>query len=152
MSHLSEHPAEPRRVRVLRRSADLPEPELEPLLASLVRKEVLSLQSDPRSPERGQYGFLQDLLKTVAYETLSNKERKAKHLRTTDFIVSTWSGEEGEIVEVLASHFMAAYRADPNGSDASQIKTRARDMLARAGERAASPAAARATSSKARSR
>jgi len=122
--------------------ADLPEPELEPLLASLVRKEVLSLQSDPRSPERGQYGFLQDLLKTVAYETLSNKERKAKHLRTTDFIVSTWSGEEEEIVEVLASHFMAAYRADPNGSDASQIKTRARDMLARAGERAASLAAA----------
>jgi len=120
----------------------IPEPDLLPLLSSLVRKEVLSLQSDPRSPERGQYGFLQDLLKTVAYETLSNKERKAKHLRATDFITSTWSGEEEEIVEVLASHFMAAYGADPNGSDAAEIKARARDMLARAGERAASLAAA----------
>ena len=39
-----------------------PRAELEPLLASLVRKEVLSVQADPRSPERGQYGFLQDLV------------------------------------------------------------------------------------------
>src|SRR4029077_18103600 len=36
-----------------------PETELEPFLSSLVRKEVLNLQADPRSPERGQYGFLQ---------------------------------------------------------------------------------------------
>ena len=39
--------------------------------SALVRKEVLTLQADPRSPERGQFGFLQDLLKRVAYETLS---------------------------------------------------------------------------------
>src|SRR5207249_7593199 len=38
----------------------LPEGELEPLLASLLRKEVLSIQADPRSPERGQYSFLAD--------------------------------------------------------------------------------------------
>ena len=49
----------------------LGEAELEPLLTSLLRKEVLSVQADPRSPERGQYGFLQDLLKRVAYETLA---------------------------------------------------------------------------------
>jgi hypothetical protein len=41
--------------------------QLEPLLSSLVRKEVLSIQADPRSPERGQYGFLQDLVRRVAY-------------------------------------------------------------------------------------
>ena len=35
----------------------LSEEELQPLLASLVRKEVLVIESDPRSPERGQYGF-----------------------------------------------------------------------------------------------
>src|SRR6266705_3084452 len=29
---------------------------LEPMLASLVAKEVLTIQADPRSPERGQYG------------------------------------------------------------------------------------------------
>jgi AAA ATPase domain len=43
-----------------------PEDQLEPLLTALVRKEMLSLQSDPRSPERGQCGFLQDLVRFVA--------------------------------------------------------------------------------------
>ena len=38
-----------------------------------MRKEVLGLQSDPRSPEHGQYGFLQDLLRQVAYDTLSEE-------------------------------------------------------------------------------
>src|SRR5204862_5328145 len=33
----------------------LGESDLEPLLAALVRKEVLSIQADPRSPEHGQY-------------------------------------------------------------------------------------------------
>ena len=39
-----------------------------------------SIQADPRSPERGQYAFLQDIVKHVAYETLSKRERKDKHL------------------------------------------------------------------------
>ena len=51
-----------------------------PLLAALVRKEVLSIQADPRSPEHGQYGFLQDLVRRVAYETLSLRERRVRHL------------------------------------------------------------------------
>src|SRR5207248_11492257 len=37
--------------------------EIEPLLASLVRKEVLGVQGDPRSREHGQYGFLTDLVR-----------------------------------------------------------------------------------------
>ena len=47
---------------------------------ALVRKEVLGVQADPRSPERGQYGFLQDLVRQVAYETLVRRDRKARHL------------------------------------------------------------------------
>src|SRR5439155_6660826 len=58
--------------------------QLEPLLASLVRKEVLGLQADVRSPEHGQYGFLQDLVRHVAYETLSRHERRARHLAAAD--------------------------------------------------------------------
>ena len=58
----------------------LTDTELEPLLVALVRKEILSIQADPRSPERGQYSFLQDIVKHVAYETISKKERKTKHL------------------------------------------------------------------------
>jgi class 3 adenylate cyclase/tetratricopeptide (TPR) repeat protein len=115
-------------------------PELEPLLASLVRKEVLSIQADPRSPEHGQYGFLQDLVRRVAYETLSRRERKARHLAAAAQLEQAFASEQ-EIVEVLASHFLAAFEAAPDDADAPAIGRRAGDLLARAGERAASLAA-----------
>ncbi|MDP9340740.1 MAG: AAA family ATPase, partial [Actinomycetota bacterium] len=117
------------------------EDALEPLLSSLVHKEVLGIQADPRSPERGQYGFLQDLVRRVAYETLSKRERKAKHLAVAAFLEETWAQEEEDVVEVLASHYLDAYHAAPDAPDASEIKARARDRLTRAGERAASLAA-----------
>ena len=63
----------------------LPEREIEPVLAALVAKEVLTVQADPRSPERGQYGFVQDLVRTVAYETLPKKDRKAMHLSVASY-------------------------------------------------------------------
>src|SRR5439155_21975262 len=115
--------------------------ELEPLLAGLLRKEILSIQADPRSPERGQYSFLQDIVKHVAYETLSKKERKAKHLAAAQFLSSVPSAEEDEIVEVVAAHYLDAYRAGPDDPDAEEIRSTAREMLVRAAERAASLAA-----------
>jgi tetratricopeptide (TPR) repeat protein len=117
----------------------LAEAELEPLLTSLVRKEVVSLSADPLSPERGQYGFLQDLVKKVAYDRLSRKERKTLHLAAAAYLLSL--GDEDEIVEVLAAHYVDAYKAAPDDSDAHEIRDRAREMLIRAAERAASLAA-----------
>jgi class 3 adenylate cyclase/tetratricopeptide (TPR) repeat protein len=117
------------------------EEEVEPILSSLVRKEVVSLQADPRSPERGQYVFLQDLVRKVAYDTLSKKERKAKHLAAAAFIEESWSGEEEEIVEVVAAHYLSAYEAAPDAADALEIRDKAREHLVVAGERAASLAA-----------
>jgi class 3 adenylate cyclase/tetratricopeptide (TPR) repeat protein len=119
----------------------LNEARLDDLLTSMVRKELLSVQADPRSPERGQYGFLQDLVRKVAYETLSKKERKARHLAFADYLETSWPGDPEEIVEILASNLLEAYRAAPEATDAAEISTRARDTLARAGERAASLAA-----------
>jgi predicted ATPase/class 3 adenylate cyclase len=121
--------------------AGLDEAELEPLLAGLVRKEILSIQADPRSPEHGQYGFLQDLVRRVAYETLSKKERKARHLAAAAQLERAFASEQ-EVVEVLAAHYLAAYEAGPDDDDAAEVKRRAGDLLARAGERAASLAAA----------
>jgi class 3 adenylate cyclase/tetratricopeptide (TPR) repeat protein len=118
----------------------LDESRLEPLLAGLVRKEVLSIQADPRSPEHGQYGFLQDLVRRVAYETLSKRERKTRHLAAAAQLERAFASEQ-EVVEVLASHYVAAYEAAPEDTDADEIKQRAAHLLARAGERAASLAA-----------
>jgi class 3 adenylate cyclase/tetratricopeptide (TPR) repeat protein len=117
------------------------EPDLEPILTALVRKEVLSVQADPRSPERGQYSFLQDLLKRVAYETLAKAERKARHLAAAGHLVQAFGSGEQEIVEVIAAHYLDAYDAAPDADDAAEIKAKALEMLTRAGERAASLAA-----------
>jgi predicted ATPase len=115
--------------------------ELEPVLSSLVRKEVLGVQADPRSPERGQYGFLQDLVRRVAYETLARGDRKGRHLAAAAHLRESFGEAEQEIVEVVAAHYLAAYQAQPAAADAGQIKSDARELLARAGERAASLAA-----------
>jgi tetratricopeptide (TPR) repeat protein len=112
------------------------ETELQPMLASLVHKEVLAVTTDPLSPERGQYGFLQDLVKRVAYETMSKRERKSGHLAAAAHLLTV--ADEDEIVEVVAAHYLDAYRADPGGDDAAEIRTKARDMLVKAADRAAS--------------
>ena len=114
------------------------ESELDPLLSGLVRKEVLGVQADPRSPERGQYGFLQDLVRRVAYETLARRDRKARHLAAARQLESTFGSAEQEIAEVVAAHYLAAYEAHVDADDAGEIKARARELLARAAERAAS--------------
>jgi class 3 adenylate cyclase/tetratricopeptide (TPR) repeat protein len=118
------------------------EDELEPILASLVRKDFLTVQADPRSPERGNYGFLQALVQRIAHDTLSRKERKMRHLAVARHLAANRGAEEAEIVEVIASHYLDAYQADPEAPDAAEIRGQAREALMRAGRRAASVAAA----------
>src|SRR5438094_929185 len=116
--------------------------EIEPLRTALVRKEVLGVQADPRSPEHGQYGFLQDLVRHVAYETLSKRERRARHLSAAEYLSREFAADEDEVVEVIASHYLSAHEAAPDAEGATEIRGKAQAMLARAGERAASLAAA----------
>jgi class 3 adenylate cyclase/tetratricopeptide (TPR) repeat protein len=117
------------------------EEELGAVLASLVRKDLLTVQSDPRSPERGNYGFLQALVQRIAHDTLSRKEQKSRHLAAARYLEQTWGTDETELVEVIAAHYLDAYRADPEAADAAELRTTARDALARAGRRASALAA-----------
>jgi class 3 adenylate cyclase/tetratricopeptide (TPR) repeat protein len=130
------------RADILAALSGLDPEQVEPLLAALARKEVLGQQADPRSPEHGQYGFLQDLVRHVAYGTLSRHDRRSKHLAAAAQLEAAFAGEQEDVVEVIAAHYLDAYEALPEAPDASEIKQRAREMLARAGERAASLAAA----------
>ncbi len=115
----------------------LAEGEVDSLLAGLVRREVLSLQMDPRSPERGQYGFLQDLLRQVAYESLARRERKALHLAAAGGLERATDAEQ-ESAEIVASHYVAALALDPDADDAPAIRAKGESTLVRAAERAAS--------------
>jgi class 3 adenylate cyclase/tetratricopeptide (TPR) repeat protein len=118
--------------------AGLSQADLEPVLISLVRKEVFFLELDPRSAERGQYGFLQDLVRRVAYETLARRDRKTRHLAAGEFFETSWGGREQEVVEVVAFHYLTALDLDPDAEDAAALRTKVRETLTRAGERAAS--------------
>ncbi|HZJ50915.1 MAG TPA: adenylate/guanylate cyclase domain-containing protein [Actinomycetota bacterium] len=118
------------------------EDELDPLLTSLVRRELLAIQQDPMSPERGQYGFVQALVQKVAYETISKKDRKARHLEVADYLERGSGYDRDEIAEVVCSHLLHAYRAAPQAPDAAAIKRRAAVASERAGERAEALAAA----------
>jgi tetratricopeptide (TPR) repeat protein len=72
---------------------------------------------------------------------LSRKERKTRHLAVAEYLEQSWTGDEDEIVEVVASHYVDAYEAAPDAPDASDIKEKACSNLARAGRRAESLAA-----------
>jgi tetratricopeptide (TPR) repeat protein len=117
------------------------EAELDPLLGSLARKEILGVQADPTSPEHGQYGFLQDLVRHVSYETLSKKERRSRHLAAAAHLEAAFANED-EIAEVIASHYLDAYSAQPDANDAEEVKAKAQAALVRAGDRAESLGAA----------
>ncbi len=114
----------------------LPGEEVTALLGSLMRKDVLSISVDPLLSDRGQYGFLQDLVKKVAYETMSKRERKVRHLAAAAYLRSAL--DEDEIVEVVASHLLDAYLAAPDDDDAKQIRIDALETVGKASERAAS--------------
>ncbi len=128
-------------LRGLATVGDLDEDELRPALATLVRKEMLVLDTDPRSPERGQYGFVQALIQRVAYETLSRRDRKAKHLAAARYLSVNAGLDPDEIAEVIATHLLDAHRAEPDDPDADEIRAEARGWLTRAAERAAALAA-----------
>jgi class 3 adenylate cyclase/tetratricopeptide (TPR) repeat protein len=119
----------------------MPSAEADEVLTSLVRKEVFGVQQDPRSPEAGQYGFLQSLLRQVAYDTMSKRHRKARHLAVAGYFEESWGADDEEIVQVVASHYLDAYEAMPDAEDAAEIKSKAREALVRAARRAQSLAA-----------
>jgi class 3 adenylate cyclase/tetratricopeptide (TPR) repeat protein len=124
---------------------DLPADVLDRALAGLVHRDVLAVRRDPLSPERGHFTFAQSLLRTVAYESLSKRERKARHLRAAAHLRATFPDDGEEVVEVVAAHYREAWRAVPDDADAGSVRQQAAETFGRAGDRAraiGAPAAA----------
>ncbi len=108
---------------------------LEPRLLDLTRKEFLIHEVDPRSPERGQYGFVQSIIREVAYGMLSKADRRARHLTVAHHLEAA---DDDELAGAVAAHYVEALRATPQGPDADALAARARDWLGQAAERATS--------------
>ena len=91
---------------------------------------MLDQDVDPRSPERGQYHFVQSVIQEVAYSTLSKAARRAKHLACARWYESL---DEDELAGVVADHYLEAYRAEPGAADAEEIADRARALADQGG-------------------
>ncbi|MFN8520693.1 MAG: AAA family ATPase [Chloroflexota bacterium] len=112
--------------------------ELEPRLRALARRELFRLDADPRSPERGQYVFMQALIREVAYNTLAKRDRKTRHLAAARH----FEGMGGdELAGALAEHYLAAHANAGEGPEADALAAQARLALLSAADRAAGLAA-----------
>ena len=110
------------------------EAELGPRLRALVRRELLTLETDPRSPERGQYAFVQALIREVAYNTLARADRKVRHLAAARFFEALGTDE---LAGALAGHHLAAQANAPEGAERDALAGQARLALRAAAGRAA---------------
>jgi class 3 adenylate cyclase/tetratricopeptide (TPR) repeat protein len=107
---------------------------LEPRLRDFVRRELLDMERDPASPERGQYKFVQSLIREVAYGTLARRDRRKRHLAVARHYEAV--GDD-ELVGALASHYLAAHDASELGQEADAVAAQARIALGAAAARAA---------------
>ena len=102
-------------------------------LRELVRADLLTEERDERSPERGQFAFVQALIREVAYSTLSLRDRKSRHLAAARFFESL--GDD-ELAGALAAHYLAAFKATTDPTEAAPLGTQARLALRGAADRA----------------
>jgi len=112
------------------------EPAVRDALAELVHREVLIVSADPLSPERGSYQFAQQMLRQVAYDTLSRRDRKARHLAVAAHLRTAFAGDGEEVADVIARHYLDALTAAPQDPDAERIRAQAAAARIRAAERA----------------
>ncbi len=107
---------------------------LEQRLRQLARRELLVLRADPRAPDRGQYAFVQSLIREVAYHTLARADRKARHLAAARYFEGL---PTDELAGALAGHYLAAHENAAAGEEADALAAQARIALRGAADRAA---------------
>jgi class 3 adenylate cyclase/tetratricopeptide (TPR) repeat protein len=121
--------------------AGAPEADVRVLLDGLVAKQLLTVSTDPLSPERGQYTFSHRQIQRVALATMSRHARKARHLAAADWLAQ---GEpDADVAGLYAGHLLAAADTEPTATDAQFIRRRALTTIVEAARRAASVGALR---------
>jgi class 3 adenylate cyclase/tetratricopeptide (TPR) repeat protein len=117
--------------------AGVPSDALDETLAGLVRKQVLTIGSDPLSPDRGQYRFSQTLLRTVAYEMLSRRERGPRHRAAAEYLRRAFPNDGEDVAEAVAAHYLGAYHATRDADESAELRAHSIASLRRAAQRAA---------------
>ena len=118
---------------IAERAAD----DVRAMVDDLVRREVFEISADRLSPQRGNYRFSHDMLRQVAYDTLSRHDRKTRHLAVASHLRTAFTADGDEVSDVIARHYLDALAAVPDDADADLVREQAVEALVRAGERAA---------------
>ncbi|MGA9345188.1 MAG: adenylate/guanylate cyclase domain-containing protein [Nocardioidaceae bacterium] len=115
-------------------SADVP--DREGLMRNLVRKQILRVETDRFSASRGQYRFVQAVVRQVAYDTLSKRDRKARHLAVAAYLEAQ-PDSTGDLAAVLAQHCLDALASSSaTDEDRAELLERSIGLLERAAARA----------------
>jgi class 3 adenylate cyclase/predicted ATPase len=102
-------------------------------IGALVQRELITFDDDPRSPGRGQLAFVQEVVRDVAYSTVSLGDRRTLHLAAADHLDALGNPD---LVEAVAEHLVAARDAAPDHKDAPSVARRAVEALRLAAARA----------------
>ena len=106
--------------------------DLESTLGSLRRKDILLIESDRSTPEFGQYSFVQELIRQVAYSTQSRRDRKARHIAAARYLEA--SPAPGNVFDLrVVRHLIDAFDSSSTGdADSAELMTRAAAHLTHA--------------------
>jgi class 3 adenylate cyclase/tetratricopeptide (TPR) repeat protein len=106
-------------------------------LESLQRKEILSVQQDRFAADRGQFRFVQTVVRQVSYSMQSRRDRRLRHLAAASHLSSVAEGSE--LALVIAQHLLDAVDASATGdTDVPELTARACNLLVQAAYRARS--------------
>jgi class 3 adenylate cyclase/tetratricopeptide (TPR) repeat protein len=95
----------------------------------LARRELLAVDEELGSPGHGDLGFVQDLVREVAYSTLARSERRSLHLAAARYLEAL---KDDDVAEPLAGHLLEAHRLAPEHPDAVRLARRAVAAMRRA--------------------
>ncbi len=109
--------------------------DLDADLADLVRLQIVSVDANRFSASHGDFQFLQQAVRQVAYATLSRRDRKATHLAVAEHLERDDEGG-GDQPAIVAQHYLDAAGSLPGEPDVPDLENRAIGHLERAADRA----------------
>ena len=111
-------------------------PDLAAVLDSLVRLQILAVQADRFSAEFGQFRFEQAVVRQVAYDTLSRRDRKSRHLAVAAYYLEQPDSGD-DLAPLIAQHHLDALGASAaTDGDQAELTARAIGWLERSAARA----------------
>ncbi len=105
------------------------------MVRELIRRDLLTTITDRLSSEEGQYAFVQTVVRTVAYQTQSRRDRLARHLAVVGYLEAS-AGTDNALSTVIAQHLRDALAlVGPEDDQRAELTQRLGLWLQRSAER-----------------